>query len=251
MKVSVITVAFNSVSFINDCLASVKLQKYSDIEHIIIDGASTDGTLSILESKRHQFATLISEKDRGIYHAMNKGIGIASGDIIGFLNSDDFYINNSVISEVVKEFKKDSSIDACYADLLYVGRSNTSKIIRYVKSCEFKEGLFSKGWSPPHPTFFVRRSVYKDLGNFDINYNIASDVDLMMRFLEVHKIKSTYIPKVWIKMRMGGTTNKSIRNIWIQNIEVFNSLKKNGLSVNPISFFINKFISRFNQFLKR
>ena len=251
MKVSVITVAFNSVSFINDCLASVKLQKYSDIEHIIIDGASTDGTLSILESKRHQFATLISEKDRGIYHAMNKGIGIASGDIIGFLNSDDFYTNNSVISEVVKEFKKDSSIDACYADLLYVGKSNTSKIIRYVKSCEFKEGLFSKGWCPPHPTFFVRRSVYKDLGNFDINYNIASDVDLMMRFLEVHKIKSTYIPKVWIKMRMGGTTNKSIRNIWIQNIEVFNSLKKNGLSVNPISFFINKFISRFNQFLKR
>ena len=251
MKVSVITVAFNSVSFINDCLASVKSQKYSDIEHIIIDGASTDGTLSILESKRHQFATLISEKDRGIYHAMNKGIGIASGDIIGFLNSDDFYINNSVISEVVKEFKKDSSIDACYADLLYVGKSNTSKIIRYVKSCELKEGLFSKGWCPPHPTFFVRRSVYKDLGDFDINYNIASDVDLMMRFLEVHKIKSTYIPKVWIKMRMGGTTNKSIRNIWIQNIEVFNSLKKNGLSVNPISFFINKFISRFNQFLKR
>ena len=131
-----------------------------------------------------------------------------------------------------------------------MGKSNTSKIIRYVKSCEFKEGLFSKGWCPPHPTFFVRRSVYKDLGNFDINYNIASDVDLMMRFLEVHKIKSTYIPKVWIKMRMGGTTNKSIRNIWIQNIEVFNSLKKNGLSVNPISFFINKFISRFNQFLK-
>ena len=251
MKVSIITVAFNSFSVINDCLASVKLQKYSDIEHIMIDGASTDGTLSILKSKRHQFASLISEKDRGIYHAMNKGIGIASGDIIGFLNSDDFYINNNVISEVVKEFKKDSSIDACYADLIYVGKSDTSKIIRYVKSCEFKEGLFSKGWCPPHPTFFVRRSVYEDLGNFDINYNIASDVDLMMRFLEVHKIKSRYVPKVWIKMRMGGTTNKSIRNIWIQNMEVFNSFKKNGLSVNPISFFINKLISRFNQFLKR
>ena len=251
MKISIITVTYNSIKYIKDCLASVKSQSYLDIEHIIVDGASNDGTLSLIESKRKQFATIITEPDKGVYHAMNKGIKVAKGDIVGFLNSDDFYTNNNVISEVVKEFKKDSSIDACYADLIYVGKYDTSKVIRYVKSCEFKEGLFSKGWCPPHPTFFVRRSVYRDLGNFDINYNIASDVELMMRFLEVHKIKSRYIPKVWIKMRMGGTTNKSIRNIWIQNMEVFNSLKKNGLSVNLISFFVNKFISRFNQFLKR
>ena len=199
MKVSVITVAFNSVSFINDCLASVKLQKYSDIEHIIIDGASTDGTLSILESKRHQFATLISEKDRGIYHAMNKGIGIASGDIIGFLNSDDFYINNSVISEVVKEFKKDSSIDACYADLLYGKDLIPQRLFVMLNPVNLKKVYFPKDGAH-HTQLFVRRSVYKDLGNFDINYNIASDVDLMMRFLKVHKIKSIYIPKVWIKM---------------------------------------------------
>jgi len=251
MKISIITVTFNSVSVINDCLASVKAQKYDDIDHIVIDGASTDGTLSLLESKREQFATLISESDKGIYDAMNKGINVARGDIIGFLNSDDFYKNNEVISTVAKEFEKDSSLDACYADLIIVGKFNTSKIIRYVKSNQFKSGLFSKGWCPPHPTFFVRRSVYESLGNFDLNYHIASDVELMMRFLEIHKIKSRYIPEVWVKMRNGGHSNQNLKNIWLQNIEIFNSFRKNGLSVNPISFFVYKIISRFKQFYKR
>ena len=251
MKISIITVTFNSVSVINDCLASVKTQKYDDIEHIIIDGASTDGTLSLLESKREQFAALISEADAGIYDAMNKGINIATGDIIGFLNSDDFYENSKVISRVAREFERDSSLDACYADLIYVGQFNTSKIVRYVKSSEFKKGLFSKGWCPPHPTFFVRRSVYERLGNFDLNYHIASDVELMMRFLEIHKIKSRYIPEVWVKMRMGGTTNRNLKNIWLQNKEIFNSFHKNGLSANPIIFFVYKIISRLKQFFKR
>mgnify|MGYP001172334102 CR=1 FL=1 len=251
MKISIITVTFNSVSVINDCLASVKTQKYDDIEHIIIDGASTDGTLSLLESKREQFAALISEADAGIYDAMNKGINIATGDIIGFLNSDDFYENGKVISRVAREFERDSSLDACYADLIYVGQFNTSKIVRYVKSSEFKKGLFSKGWCPPHPTFFVRRSVYERLGNFDLNYHIASDVELMMRFLEIHKIKSRYIPEVWVKMRMGGTTNRNLKNIWLQNKEIFNSFHKNGLSANPIIFFVYKIISRLKQFFKR
>ena len=251
MKISIITVTFNSVSVINDCLASVKAQKYDDIDHIVIDGASTDGTLSLLESKREQFATLISESDKGTYDAMNKGINVARGDIIGFLNSDDFYKNNEVISTVAKEFEKDSSLDACYADLIIVGQFNTSKIIRYVKSNQFKSGLFSKGWCPPHPTFFVRRSVYESLGNFDLNYHIASDVDLMMRFLEIHKIKSRYIPEVWVKMRNRGHSNQNLKNIWLQNIEIFNSFRKNGLSVNPISFFVYKIISRFKQFYKK
>jgi len=248
LKISIITVTYNCVSVLSDCLNSVASQTYNNIEHIVIDGASTDGTLSLLNSKKHQLDTLVSELDEGIYDAMNKGIKIAKGDIIGFLNSDDFYANNEVISKVVSEFKKEPSLDACYADLIYVNQLNTSKIVRYFKSSEFKQGLFSKGWCPPHPTFFARRSVYERFGNFDLNFRIASDVELMMRFLEIHKINSRYIPEVWIKMRMGGTTNKNIKNIWAQNQEVISSFDKNGLSVNLIIFFINKIFSRFKQF---
>jgi len=251
MKVSIITVTFNSISVINDCLDSISSQEYDNIQHIAIDGASTDGTLSILESKHSQINTLISKPDNGIYDAMNKGIKIATGDIIGFLNSDDFYTNNKVISKVVKEFEKDSSLDACYSDLIYVDQFNISKTIRYVKSSKFQEGLFSKGWCPPHPTFFVRRSVYKKFGNFDLSYKLASDVDLMMRFLEKYKIKSKYIPEVWVKMRMGGVTNKNLKNIWLQNKEIIHSFNKNNLSVNLLKFLILKIISRIVQLFKR
>ena len=251
MKVSIITVTFNSISVINDCLDSISSQEYDNIQHIVIDGASTDGTLSILESKNSQINILISKPDNGIYDAMNKGIKIATGDIIGFLNSDDFYPNNKVISKVVKEFEKDSFLDACYSDLIYVDQFNTSKTIRYVKSSKFQEGLFSKGWCPPHPTFFVRRSVYKKFGNFDLSYKFASDVDLMMRFLEKYKIKSKYIPEVWVKMRMGGVTNKNLKNIWLQNKEIIHSFNKNNLSVNLLKFLILKIISRIVQLFKR
>ena len=251
MKITIITVTFNSTSVINDCLESVKSQKYNNIEHVIIDGASTDGTLTLLENKREQFKTLISEPDKGIYHAMNKGIEIASGDIIGFLNSDDFYSNDEVISKVAKEFEKDPNLDICYADLIYVDQKNTKKTIRYFKSSEYKKGLFAKGWCPPHPTFFVRQSLYKKFGNFDLSYRFASDVDLMMRFLEIKKIKSCYIPEVWIKMRMGGVTNKSIKNILIQNKEIIKSFNKNKIQINLLKFFTYKIFSRLVQRFKK
>lgn len=250
MKVSVITVSFNSGKFIDDSLESVRFQKYNNIEHIVIDGGSTDETLNILKSKYSQSITLISEPDKGIYDAMNKGIDASTGEIIAFLNSDDFYINNEVISKVVKEFKNDSMLDACYADLIYVDTFNTLKNIRYIKSRTFKSGLFSKGWCPPHPTFFVRRSVYESFGKFDLSFHLASDFDLMMRFLEIKKIKSHYIPDVLVKMRVGGVTNKNLKNIWKQNIEILNSFYKNGLSVNKMNFFLNKIISRVLQFTK-
>lgn len=251
MKISIITVTFNSFLFINDCLASVKEQKYDDFEHIIIDGASTDGTLSLLESKREQFGALISKPDKGIYDAMNKGIKIASGDIIGFLNSDDFYANNDILSKVADIFKNNPSLDACYADLIYTDQNDISKDIRYWKSGKFTPGLFSKGWCPPHPTFFVRSSVYEQFGNFNLNYRIASDVELMMRFIEVHKINVRYIPELWIKMRMGGTSNNSFKNIFIQNKEILHALNSHNLPNNLINFFFHKIISRSLQFLKK
>ena len=251
MKISIITVVWNNVKTIKDTIDSVLSQTYKNIEYIVIDGGSTDGTLSLLESRRDQLSALVSEPDEGIYDAMNKGIKLAKGDVIGFLNSDDFYLNDKVISKVASEFERDIFLDASYANLIYVDQTNTSKIIRYFKTGEFKQGLFLKGWCPAHPTFFVRKSVYERNGNFDLNYHFASDVELMMRFLEIHKIKSLYIPEVMVKMRMGGVSNRNLKNIWLANKEIINSFHKNGLQVNSITFFIYKIISRFKQYIKR
>jgi glycosyltransferase involved in cell wall biosynthesis len=251
MKISIITVTLNSGKTIKETIESVIRQNYQNIEHIVIDGGSSDNTISIVQSYKKHISFLISENDYGIYDAMNKGIDVSAGDIIGFLNSDDFYANNEVINSVVKEFRNNPKIDACYSDLIYVDKFNTSKVIRYFKSSRFKEGLFSKGWCPPHPTFFVRRSVYERFGKFDTNYQISSDVDLMMRFLEKHKIKSQYISEVWVKMRTGGTTNKSLKNIWLQNKEILLSFNRNNLSVNIFKFFIFKIFSRLFQYFKR
>jgi glycosyltransferase involved in cell wall biosynthesis len=251
MKISIITATLNSASVIDYCLASVQSQKHYDIEHIIIDGASTDGTLSLLKTKREQFKVLVSEPDKGIYDAMNKGINLATGDIIGFLNSDDFYASNNVLSRVASIFKDNPLLDACYADLIYIDPSDYSKKIRYWRSSKFTFGLFAKGWCPPHPTFFVRRSVYQSFGNFDLNYRISSDVEFMMRLLEVKKINARYIPELWVKMRIGGTSNKNFENILMQNKEVLHALKNHNLSVNWISFFFHKIINRGLQFLKK
>ena len=251
MKISIITVVWNNVKTIKDTIDSVLSQTYKNIEYIVIDGGSTDGTLSLLESRRDQLSALVSEPDEGIYDAMNKGIKLAKGDVIGFLNSDDFYLNDKVISKVASEFERDIFLDASYGNLIYVDQTNTSKIIRYFKTGEFKQGLFLKGWCPAHPTFFVRKSVYERNGNFDLNYHFASDVELMMRFLEIHKIKSLYIPEVMVKMRMGGVSNRNLKNIWLANKEIINSFHKNGLQVNSIIFFIYKIISRLKQYIKR
>jgi glycosyltransferase involved in cell wall biosynthesis len=250
LKITIITVCYNSEKTIKTTLGSVANQTFEKIEHLIIDGKSTDKTISIVKEYPH-VKKIISEPDKGIYDAMNKGIKIASGDIIGFLNSDDLYINNEVISKVVSEFKKDSLLDACYADLIYVNHVYTSKVVRYFKSSKFKQGLFSKGWCPPHPTFFVRRSIYEQYGNFDLDYHLASDVDLMIRFLEIHEIRSCYIAEPLVRMRMGGATNKNLKNILQQNMEILNSFHKNSLPVNRISFFINKIISRSKQFFRK
>lgn len=251
MKISIITVTFNNAKVISDCLASVNSQKHDNIEHIVIDGASTDTTLSLLKSKRSQLKTLISEPDKGIYDAMNKGIKIATGEIIGFLNSDDFYASDDVISRVASVFHNDPSLDACYADLIYTDKIDTSKIIRYWKSSEFLPGSFSKGWCPPHPTFFARSSVYDRFGKFNLSYNISSDRELMMRFLEVHKINVCYVPELWVKMRMGGLSNNSLKNIFKQNLEDLHALKKHNLSNNMLIYLIYKILSRFKQFFYR
>ena len=250
LKITIITVCYNSEKTIKTTLDSVANQTFEKIEHIIIDGKSTDQTISIVKKYPH-VKKIISESDKGIYDAMNKGIKIATGDIIGFLNSDDFFANDNVLSRVASTFINNPNLQGCYADLIYTDKKDISKSIRYWKSSNFVSGLFSKGWCPPHTTFFVKRSIYEKFGNFNLSYNIASDVELMMRFLEIEKIQVCYLPEVWIKMRIGGTTNKNLKNILKQNIEVLNALKSHNLATNIFVFFIYKIISRSLQFFKK
>ena len=250
MKISVVTVCFNSAKTIADTLQSVCQQTYQDFEHIVVDGGSKDGTQAIVLAKGIPDTKFISEPDQGIYYAMNKGIAMATGDVVGFINADDFYASSDILDLVAKVFE-DLSIDACYGDLCYVNAEKVDEIVRYWRSTPFQAGLFSQGWCPPHPTFFVRRGVYERFGRFDLSYKIAADVELMMRFLEVHHVRSKHIPRILVKMRMGGTTNKSLKNIVKQNGEILRALRLHRLSANPVPFFGRKFISRGMQFIAK
>ena len=250
VKVSIITVCFNSATTVRDTVESVISQAHPDIEYIVVDGASTDDTLKILDHYRPHITTLVSEPDRGIYDGMNKGIAQATGDVVGMINSDDFYASSDSIAKVVKTLE-DHALDGCFGDLCYVDQQDTGRIVRYWRAGEYRPGAFAHGWCPPHPAFFVRRRVYERLGRFDQQYKIAADVELMMRFLEVGGISVAYIPEVLVNMRLGGTTNRNLRNIAQQNREVLSALRHHGLKSNPIGFFARKAVSRGKQFLLR
>lgn len=231
MKVSIITVCYNSKEFIKDAIDSVINQTYSDIEYIIIDGGSTDGTIDIINSYRNKITTFISEQDNGIYDAMNKGLSHVTGDIVGILNSDDFYIDNLIIEEIVSEFQK-TDTDTLFADLIFVDRINTDKHVRYWKSKPYKEGSFFIGWHPSHPTFFVKNEFYKKYGCFNCSLRLAADFELMLRFIVKYNATTHYFPKPIVKMRMGGASTKGLSNLVKQNIECLKSFKINEVKVS-------------------
>lgn len=193
---------------------------------------------------------VVSERDRGIYDAMNKGLALATGDVIGTLNADDFYAAPDVLSAVAATFE-DEDVDVTYADLCYVDQNDPTRVVRYWRSSEFRRGSFRRGWCPPHPTFFVRRSAYERFGDFDLNYRIASDVELTMRFLEKHGARYRYLRRVMVRMRLGGTTNRSLRNIIYQNREIWRALKIHQLRPSLVGFVLGKIVSRGKQFLTR
>ena len=227
----------------------MRFQKYENSEHIIVDGGSKDNTLEVVTAEGQHVVKLISEKDKGIYDAMNKGIELASGDVIGFINADDFYPNQAVLDTVAAAFEA-SGADCCFGNLCYVRQDDISHFVRYWKSSAFEPGLFEKGWCPPHPTFFVRRSVYQRLGCFNLDYKIAADVELMARLLAAERISSYYIPEVLVHMRMGGTTNRNLRNIVKQNLEIRRGLLANRLRFSWPKFILYKVLSRAAQFVR-
>lgn len=226
----------NNKDFIKEAIESVLSQDYSDIEYIVIDGGSTDGSLEIIKSYGSAISVLISEVDSGIYDAMNKGIALATGDIIGFLNSDDFYANNQVLTDIVNHFKQDT--DAVYADLDYISRHNRNKIIRKWRSGSFSEQKFYYGWMPPHPTFFVRSSIYKKFGGYNTQLTYSGDYELMLRLCLLHQIRLAYIPIVLIIMRIGGHGNRSLKNRINANLEDRKAWRFVGLKPFPFTLLL-------------
>jgi glycosyltransferase len=229
--ISIITPVKNGELTIKDCIKSV-LKQSSIGEHIVVDGASTDSTLSIIRKIESKKIKVISEPDRGLYDAMNKGISLATGDIIGILNSDDFYTNKYVLKKVAEIFDR-WQIDSCYGDLQYVDYVDTRKVVRKWKSNKYKPRSFFWGWMPPHPTFFVKHSIYERFGKFNLNLGSAADYELMLRFLVKHRITTGYISEVLVNMRTGGASNSSIKKRLIANRMDRKAWEVNGLKPFP------------------
>ena len=247
MKISIITVCFNSEKTIRDTIESVLSQSYPDVEYIIIDGLSKDNTMSIVSEYDDKISKIISEPDKGIYDGLNKGVSLATGDVIAFLHSDDVYANETVISNIVNCF--DNGAQGVYGDLVYTDKADVNKVFRYWKSCDFSPSLLSKGWMPPHPTLFLRREVYQKYGAFDISFKIAGDYDFMLRILK-DNIAVKYLPQVIYKMRLGGESNRSIKNILDKSKEDLRAMRNNKIN-NPFFALFYKNASKIMQLVRR
>jgi glycosyltransferase involved in cell wall biosynthesis len=230
-KVSIITVCFNSAKTIRDTIKSVLSQDYPNIEYIVIDGGSNDQTLKIVREYADRIAVIVSEKDRGIYDAMNKGIALASGDIVGMLNSDDVYINKYVVSELMKKMQ-DAKADSVFADLVIVDPDNLNKVLRYYDSSYFNPSKFRFGWMPAHPTFFVKKSLYDKVGPYSLDYQISADYEMLIRLLWVQKASYAYLQKPVVRMRYGGASTADLSRNLLLNREIVQACKANGIYTN-------------------
>lgn len=248
MKISVITSVYNNKETIAEAIESVLSQSYDDIEYIIVDGASQDGTVEVIKKYADKLTTFVSEPDKGIYDGLNKGVALATGDVVGFLHSDDLFQDENVVAKIAEAFKS-GDVDSVYGDLTYVTKEDTSKVIRYWKSGTFSMRKLQNGWMPPHPTFYVKRKVYEAYGAFDTGFRIAADYDSILRFLGREGITTRYIPEVLVKMRVGGASNRSLKNIIMKTREDIRALQNNN--VGHLGTLISKNFSKIPQFFKR
>lgn len=248
MKISIITVVYNNEKTITQAMQSVLSQTYNDIEYVIIDGSSKDNTVNLINNYKENLGYFISEKDSGLYDAMNKGILACTGDVIGILNSDDLYQDSTVIASVMEQFIADPELDILYADLVYVKRDDTDKVVRRWRTKSYYDSFFENANVPPHPALFVKNKVYEKVGLFDLQYKLAADYELMLRMFKKHQFKSKYFSKLVIKMRLGGATNQSFTNIISQNKEVLKAWKNNGLQA-PFYLMPLRLFKRLAQFI--
>lgn len=233
MKITIITVVFNGAKTIKNTIESVLSQTYKNIEFIVIDGNSSDNTMEILNNYKDKIDILVSEPDKGLYDAINKGIGLATGDVIGLLHSDDFYTDNAVLQRVVSKFQE-SGADTLFADLLYIKDDNLNMVLRYYSAKNFTPKKLTYGLMPPHPTFFVKKSIYDKYGPYRLDFKIASDYEMFFRLLYKNKVSYSYINFPIVKMRVGGLSGGGIKNKILINKEVIQAIKYNGISSNHL-----------------
>jgi glycosyltransferase involved in cell wall biosynthesis len=249
LTISIVTVTLNCENTLSDCIASVARQNYTNREHVIVDGASTDGTIDVINRHINQIATFMSERDKGIYDALNKGIQLATGDVVGFLHADDLYASDDVLSMIAQAFE-DPTVCAVYGDLEYVSQQDTSKVIRRWQSKPFNQRYLGWGWMPAHPTMYVRREWYSKIGGFDISYRIAADYLSILKLFTQPGFKSVYIPDVLVTMRLGGASNKSIKAIAKKSKEDWRALRSCDFSVSSALRAIAwKNLSKLSQFV--
>ena len=233
MKISIITVTFNSAKTIEGTIESVLSQKCPNIEYIIIDGGSTDGTVQIIERYQKRISKWISEKDHGMYDAMNKGISMATGDVVGILNSDDVYMNAHVVSDLMTLMQAKKA-QVVFADLILVDQNDDNKILRYYDSGRFHPNKFQYGWMPAHPTVFVKRELYDAVGPFSTTYQIAADYEMLIRILAIQRARYAYLPKPVVRMRSGGVSTAGLSRNWILNKEIVRACRENGIYSNLV-----------------
>jgi glycosyltransferase involved in cell wall biosynthesis len=249
VKISVVTATWNCASTIADCLHSVAAQSYTEREHVVIDGASNDGTLNLLHACRDQLAVLVSEPDQGIYDALNKGIAHASGDVVGFLHADDLYAHSDVLAHIAAIFESDPDVCAVYGDLQYVRKDDTNEVVRHWESAPFTAGRLAWGWMPPHPTLYVRREWYARIGGLDTRYRIAADYFSILQLFTQAGFKATYLPEVLVKMRLGGASNRSIKAILLKSREDWDAVRRARVGAfGGIGALVGKNLSKIGQF---
>jgi glycosyltransferase involved in cell wall biosynthesis len=247
MKVSVITACYNSARTIADTIRSVSSQSYRNIEHVVVDGGSRDGTLDIIAARRASIAKLIPGPDNGIYDALNKGLAESSGDIIGFLHSDDIYADDDVIECVAQEFSA-HPLDAVYGDLAYIRNDDLDRIVRVYYSGRFRPSRIAWGWMPAHPALFLARKVFDTFGRFKTDYTIAGDFEFVARIFSTPGFKYRYLPKVLVKMRMGGVSTKGWKSTVTLNREVLRACRENGIDSNYLKI-LSKYPAKALEFL--
>ncbi len=249
MKVSVITICFNAASEIDETIRSVMVQDHQDIEHIVIDGGSTDGTQEKIKRYSECIAHFVSEKDEGVYDAMNKGLRLATGEVIAFVNAGDMMATRNTVSYMVRAFAEQDA-DAIYGDALMVDPNDITKVKRFWKGGEYDRTNFKKGWMPPHLGTYIRKSAYDQYGLFNTALKVSADYELMFRFLYKHKLRARYVPKVLVRFRLGGVSNRSLGHIWRANKEVYAAWKLNGEAVSPL-IVLRKPLRKLGQMLRR
>lgn len=248
MKFSIVTAVYKSAGTVGQAIASVATQSHQDLEHLIIEGASGDDTLDVIKAAAHDRMVITSEPDKGIYDALNKGIARATGDVVGLVHADDYLAHDDVLRDIAAAFA-DPQVEAVYGDLDYVSKTDTSRIIRHWSSGSYTPDLLVRGWMPPHPTLYLRRSVFDRIGTYDTRYRIAADYDFVLRYFSQTRAQPVYLPQVLVKMRVGGESNRSLGRLIRKSREDYSALRDSG--VGGVGTLLRKNVSKLSQFRMR